>query len=449
MGRRSETTDGFWKRDDSPFWSTNVEGKRVCTKLRDLEAARLWRRERERQAADPHYAATHATTLGDAVEAFLQDVRRTRAAATLDYYTRKLASAVTFWGEDAPLASVDPQGVRDWISWRTTERTLDDGSVIVPPKMTTVRKEVLTLVTMLHDARHREVYQRDPATLLPPRLGGGYRPRDRFLTPAEFEQLLAVLPPHRAAWVCAAVATGGRYSEVSRLRRADVRDTTVAIRVTKTASTEGDVRMIPLLSLARPLMDRAVRDGDGTRGRLFSPWSRSNLSRDLARACARADIPRCSSNDFRRTLASWLFQAGVAPKLVAFMLGHTTSAVTERTYGRMTPASVATLVETSLARTADVRTPRVQGPSEPVGKAVLSEDSYTPEGSDMLLAPAIQVRILAPEPSISNRSGRRVPLTYRTPAGVRKIPRKRETFGEALDEALALGVVDSVAGGAK
>ena len=60
-----------------------------------------------------------------------------------------------------------------------------------------------------------------------------------------------------------------------------------------------------------------------------------NVRRDLAVACRHAGIPRVSPNDLRRTFASWLKQRGVDSMVVARLLGHSSTAMVERVYGRL------------------------------------------------------------------------------------------------------------------
>ena len=59
-------------------------------------------------------------------------------------------------------------------------------------------------------------------------------------------------------------------------------------------------------------------------------------------ACARAGIERCSPNDLRRTCATWLRAAGVAPDLIAPVMGHADTRMVERVYGRLSPQALAT-----------------------------------------------------------------------------------------------------------
>ena len=65
-------------------------------------------------------------------------------------------------------------------------------------------------------------------------------------------------------------------------------------------------------------------------------------------ACARAGIERCSPNDLRRTCATWLRAAGVAPDLIAPVMGHADTRMVERVYGRLSPQALATRLAAAL-----------------------------------------------------------------------------------------------------
>jgi hypothetical protein len=63
------------------------------------------------------------------------------------------------------------------------------------------------------------------------------------------------------------------------------------------------------------------------------------IKRELARACARAGVPRVTPNDLRRTFATWLKQSDVDSAVVAAMMGHSSTAMVDRVYGKLDEAS--------------------------------------------------------------------------------------------------------------
>jgi integrase len=67
---------------------------------------------------------------------------------------------------------------------------------------------------------------------------------------------------------------------------------------------------------------------------LFTPWK--NLNKQLARACDRIGIPRCSTNDFRRTFITWSVKYGTDITDLKKMAGHSpTSKMIDQVYHRL------------------------------------------------------------------------------------------------------------------
>ena len=70
-------------------------------------------------------------------------------------------------------------------------------------------------------------------------------------------------------------------------------------------------------------------------GLVVEPWA--NVGRDLPDACLRVKVPRVTCNDLRRTFASWSVQAGTPAKVIANMMGHTSTRMVDLVYGRVGP----------------------------------------------------------------------------------------------------------------
>jgi hypothetical protein len=60
-----------------------------------------------------------------------------------------------------------------------------------------------------------------------------------------------------------------------------------------------------------------------------------SVGRDFPRACALAGIEKVTPNDLRRTYASWLVNAGAPLKVVANLLGHSSTRMVDLVYGRV------------------------------------------------------------------------------------------------------------------
>ncbi len=318
-------SDRLFKRGDVWYaWFFDPDGNKIqrSTKCRDRKAAEATLREFERRAADPAYAASHQATLADALRGLLRDRKlKGRAEGTLDCYQVKSGHLLRILG-DRPLAGIDARAVDAFIDQR-----MDEGAA-----RNTIQKELTTLRGALKIAKRRGEYTRDLDAVMPDGFSSGYKPRERFLGQAECQALLAELAPDRAARVAFIIATGARWGESERAMRADVNLVrgVVFLRGTKTA---GAARAVPVVGVAHPLLEHAMRHAEGEGGALFRPWG--NARRDLRDACVRAGIDPVSPNDLRRTCATWLRQAEVEPHLIGAMLGHTDSRMVERVYGRM------------------------------------------------------------------------------------------------------------------
>lgn len=106
-------------------------------------------------------------------------------------------------------------------------------------------KGLITLRAALNLARSRKLFHGTPADVMPA-LNVSYVPRERCLTGPELNQLCSEPEPHRALWVAAAVFTGGRASEVSKLDWSDVKWTTPATVQIRGIKTSGAKRLITL-----------------------------------------------------------------------------------------------------------------------------------------------------------------------------------------------------------
>ena len=303
------------------YWWVQVANKRISTHSERRGDAERIAREIERRFIDPSLATETETSLSRAIESLLLDRQgRGRSEQTIKQYAHEAGHFLRIWG-DCPLSSVTAARVDAFIQTRLTERVTRH----------TIAKELGVLRALLRVARRRGEYTRDPAAVLPLAWDSGYKPRTRYLTPAEVKKLLDALPPNRAAWVAFAIATSANYGETERALPADVdlKRGIVKIRGSKTRYRE---REVPVMPFTRDLLVFALANGDGI-DTLFLPWQ--NANRDIKRACVKIGSLPCSTNDLRRTTATWLRQAGTAPNLIGAVLGHADSKMVERVYGRL------------------------------------------------------------------------------------------------------------------
>ncbi len=335
------------------WWASWTEHKvtiRRSTRQPSRELAQLvvdrWSRER----ADPEREKTRQATFGAESATFLKECRSAKLApGTLEMYEQKLANLCDVIGRERSMANVTADIVSQYFAVRRDEGAADS----------TMFKEWVTLKGVLTSARHRGRFDRDPKAVRPLRLAANYVPRKTFLSWDEAAMLLGQLRPDRARTVAFVLATGARRSEWQNAIAGDVDTKTwrVHLRGQKTAGAE---RTIPIPEPMRPWLKLAGEPP-------FPRWIAAR--RDILDACrhirqaqrkalALAGIthpepplfPDVTWNDLRRTFASLLVQGGVFPHLVAKLLGHSSTAMVDKVYGRQTDDALAELVDRSLRR---------------------------------------------------------------------------------------------------
>lgn len=320
-------------------WTERGVTVRRSTRCTTKAAAELIVARWERERADPAYAAANSATLASEAGIFLTEcagaVRAGKlAAATLGMYEQKVGHVLRILGDETRLADVDVDAVARFIAQRRAEGAHDS----------TIYKEWIGLRGILKGARHRNRYHRDPSTLKPLRFGPSYVPRKTFLTLEQTATLMRELDEPRRAVVAFVIATSARRGEWSRALREDVRlDTmTVRLRGTKTAESE---REIPVPAVFQRLLTDAIGATCVKAGPLFAPWQ--NARRDIIRACERAGVPAVTWNDLRRTFASLLVQGGASVDVVARLMGHATTQMVQKVYGKQTTESLRALLAAS------------------------------------------------------------------------------------------------------
>ncbi len=314
----------------------------VSTRCHDKAAAEAFARQLEREAADPDHATARAATVTSILEEMILDcLERSKvgkmAPESVQFYTKRaghLRRAEQLGTLPPSLHLMRAQHVDAYISLRRREGVSEH----------TISKELVTLRKALKLAKRRGRFRGDLAELLPSGFAPAYKPRTRTLSMPELERLLPELGPDRGARVAFAIATGANLRETDRALRSDVAADRVHLRGTKRETRD---RIVPIVRpWQRDLLAYAIEHAQGTGDALFTPWVK--MVRDLALACRRSDIERCSSNDLRRTFATWMRIEGLPTDILGATLGHVDSRMVERVYGRLSPDQLIARVRTAL-----------------------------------------------------------------------------------------------------
>lgn len=305
----------------------------VSTGCTDRKAAALVRARLEREAADPDHAAKASAHTVDLLDDYLRALtRRGRSVATISLATTKAGHLRRLL---PPFASDITHPVLE----AYIDRRVAEGA-----QRTTISKELCRLKGALELARRNGRFEADVDQVLP-ELDAPYVPRTRFLAPHELLGLCLALPERRAAHVAAIVALALRWGESKRLRADHVALPLVRVPGTKTAAS---ARTVPAVGVFRTILEWSLARAPGrAKDRpLFDRWP--NMLRDVKAACKRLGIAPVSANDLRRTPSSWLRAEGVEPHLIGALMGHTTSAMVERVYGRLQPEGLRSLLSDRL-----------------------------------------------------------------------------------------------------
>lgn len=195
--------------------------------------------------------------------------------------------------------------------------------------------------------------------IIPPRSAA----KDRFLDRVEAQRLLASTPEKLLFPVAAGLLAGLRIGEVLSLRPPPQDfNLEVASGLVLVQEKEGwrpkskKRRQIPIALELRPILDRHTEKYASTswmlpshtpKGRLRDDdkhWDRSILERhfktiveDAGLVYGQGKPGGVTFHTLRHTFASWLVMAGVDLYTVSKLLGHSTIALVEKTYGHLAP----------------------------------------------------------------------------------------------------------------
>ena len=173
----------------------------------------------------------------------------------------------------------------------------------------------------------------------------------RYLTEAEARCLLGACAPDFRRLVRGALLTGCRYGELTRLVASDFEREAgvITIRLSKA----GKVRHVPLNTEGRLFFTR-ITSGMQREQIVFTKangieWRSAEQARPMRRACQVAGIdPPVSFHILRHTYGSFLAKRAVSLQVIAKLLGHSDTRMTEKHYAHLQPDYVAQMVRENL-----------------------------------------------------------------------------------------------------
>lgn len=163
-------------------------------------------------------------------------------------------------------------------------------------------------------------------------------PKDRYLTRAEFENLLkASSLPHLRLFLTLALTTGGRAGALLGLTWDRVDFAKGQIRLADGLVGRKGRAAVPMNAAARTALEAAHK---GRTSEWVIEWAGrrvKSVKRAFREACARAKLKEVTPHVLRHTAAVWMIEAGATITEVAQYLGHSDTRTTFRVYARHSP----------------------------------------------------------------------------------------------------------------
>lgn len=164
-------------------------------------------------------------------------------------------------------------------------------------------------------------------------------PKERYLTRAEIDRLLAVeCEPHIRLAMLLMLSTAGRVSAILELTwdRVDMDRGQIDLR-TEGAATRKGRAVVPINAGLRAALQEAREAALSDHVVEWAGRPVRSIRKGIAAAAARAGIPGVSPHVFRHSAAVHMAEAGVPMSEISQYLGHSNVSVTERVYARYSP----------------------------------------------------------------------------------------------------------------
>lgn len=177
-------------------------------------------------------------------------------------------------------------------------------------------------------------------------------PRIRYLDPSEAIRLVNAASVQFRPLIQAALLTGGRWSEIHRIRASDVDLVAGAVHFPDTKS--GKPRWAHLSDEGLEFFRRQCAGKQGS-DLLFlnehgREYGRSHQVRPMQAASAAAGLQPAGFHVLRHTYGTRLAMAGVPMAVIAEALGHADERITRKHYAHLSPSYVRDVVRAGLGR---------------------------------------------------------------------------------------------------
>lgn len=292
--------EGVYRREDSRYWWINAtlpNGQRIRqsagTESREDAEALLAKLKLDAYRGH-HFGIKPQRSWQEAVVRYVELKRGLRSISDVRRVLRYL---------DPYLGNSMLNQINGDMVWRIVQGEFKKGN-----KPATVNRYLSVLRNLLRMARDEWQWI---DTMPKIRMLGGEVERDRWLTRAEADRLIACCAPHLAALVRYALATGCRAAEITGLEwdRVDLGRNTAWLNQTKNGTPRGVPLNVDAVQVLREQLGKHPRFCFTHQGEPIR-WQLSNSG--WLGALKRAGIEDFRFHDLRHTWASWHRQAGTS-----------------------------------------------------------------------------------------------------------------------------------------
>ncbi|MDR1841767.1 MAG: site-specific integrase [Holophagales bacterium] len=350
----------------------NADGTTVLTYAQTQAQADAWFRLQESLAPKSHDKTTGSGpyTVSDALDDYFSErERQSGERARRDKITANASIIPALGGIE--VARLGQRRIEKWLadlaeSPRRLRTKPGAGQAYAPPPVTDdekrARRDTANRILTILKAALNFVFKRglvvaaDPCWQRVEPFKRTSKARVRFLKKEEQVILVNVCPPDFRALVMAALLTGCRYGELSRMKCGDydpgLQNPTIFIADSKS----GKPRHVYLSKEGKALFEKltAKRDTEShiftrshikrrSRKDLGARWGRDDQASFMKAACKAAGF-KITFHELRHTYASTLVNSGCPLQVVAHQLGHSNTKMVEKHYGHLAPSYIADAV---------------------------------------------------------------------------------------------------------
>jgi integrase len=274
-------------------------------------------------------------------EVFLPDMRVTRRPSTAKGY-QAYAPLLKDYFEGKRLSAITRGDVLRLQSLLLRRGETNPKHKLAPA---TINRLVAFVRTVLYEAMSREYIDRNPAARI--KMLQEENTRFRVISTLEERRLLEKTPSWLAQAIRVALLTGLRQGEILRLRRHDVDRERRLIHVSSETNNHHS-RLVPYPEALEPLLEELLPAEGRPDGFVFvradgEAFKRCHIVNGFRKAVRDAELHDCTFHDTRRTYASRLVNRGVSLPVIAKLLGHGATYVTER-YAHVSEGTLAAAV---------------------------------------------------------------------------------------------------------